>query len=169
MGLCRCREHGVGILAHSVLGKGLCTGKHAADHVFPDDDERSSVAVDATVIPLHSLQWGFQRGWRGAASRTAELSPDGCSQGGYAKDFSGPRWTEFCAATDKLKARCAALPLRFHCRFIAVSLLFHCCSTAFLLRFCCVSTAVSLLFHCCSTAVWLTDKLKARCCCLLPD
>ena len=22
-----CREHGVGILAHSVLGKGLCTGK----------------------------------------------------------------------------------------------------------------------------------------------
>jgi hypothetical protein len=37
----RCREHGVGILAHSVLGKGLCTGKHSADHIFSDDDERS--------------------------------------------------------------------------------------------------------------------------------
>ena len=60
-----CREHGVGILAHSVLGKGLCTGKHAADYIFPDDDERSS--------------------------------------GGYAKDFSGERWVQFCAATDKLK------------------------------------------------------------------
>ena len=36
-----CREHGVGILAHSVLGKGLCTGKHASTHIFPDDDERS--------------------------------------------------------------------------------------------------------------------------------
>jgi aryl-alcohol dehydrogenase-like predicted oxidoreductase len=60
-----CREHGVGILAHSVLGKGLCSGKHGVDHIFPDDDERS--------------------------------------KGGYAQDFSGPRWVEFCAATDKLK------------------------------------------------------------------
>ena len=36
-----CKDHGVGILAHSVLGKGLCTGKHAATYIFPDDDERS--------------------------------------------------------------------------------------------------------------------------------
>merc|ERR1712232_747044 len=36
-----CREHGVGILAHSVLGKGLLTGKYKRGHVFPADDERS--------------------------------------------------------------------------------------------------------------------------------
>ena len=54
-----------GILAHSVLGKGLCTGKHPADWIFPEDDERSS--------------------------------------GGYANDFSGERWRQFCAATDQLK------------------------------------------------------------------
>ena len=36
-----CREHGVGILAHSVLGKGLLTGKYKRGHVFPEDDERS--------------------------------------------------------------------------------------------------------------------------------
>ena len=33
--------HGVGILAHSVLGKGLLTGKYKRGHAFPDDDERS--------------------------------------------------------------------------------------------------------------------------------
>ena len=59
-----CKEHGVGILAHSVLGKGLCTGKHSADHIFPEDDERS--------------------------------------RGGYANDFSGERWQQFCAATDQV-------------------------------------------------------------------
>jgi aryl-alcohol dehydrogenase-like predicted oxidoreductase len=31
----------VGILAHSVLGKGLLTGKYKRGHVFPEDDERS--------------------------------------------------------------------------------------------------------------------------------
>jgi aryl-alcohol dehydrogenase-like predicted oxidoreductase len=35
-----CREHGVGILAHSPLGKGLLTGKYRPGHVFPEDDER---------------------------------------------------------------------------------------------------------------------------------
>ena len=36
-----CRKHGVGILAHSVLGKGLLTGKYRPGHVFPEDDERA--------------------------------------------------------------------------------------------------------------------------------
>ena len=31
----------MGILAHSVLGKGLLTGKYKRGHAFPDDDERS--------------------------------------------------------------------------------------------------------------------------------
>ena len=36
-----CRQTGIGILAHSPLGKGLLTGKYSAGHVFPEDDERS--------------------------------------------------------------------------------------------------------------------------------
>lgn len=35
-----CRKHGVGILAHSVLGKGLLTGRYKPGHTFADDDER---------------------------------------------------------------------------------------------------------------------------------
>lgn len=38
-----CREHGVGILAHSPLAKGLLTGKYKPGHVFPDDDERKGI------------------------------------------------------------------------------------------------------------------------------
>jgi len=37
-----CREHGVGILAHSVLGKGLLTGRYKPGHTFPHDDERAA-------------------------------------------------------------------------------------------------------------------------------
>jgi aryl-alcohol dehydrogenase-like predicted oxidoreductase len=36
-----CREHGIGVLAHSPLAKGLLTGKYTAETVFPSDDERS--------------------------------------------------------------------------------------------------------------------------------
>ena len=36
-----CKRTGIGILAHSPLGKGLLTGKYAPDHVFPEDDERA--------------------------------------------------------------------------------------------------------------------------------
>ena len=36
-----CREHGIGILGHSPLAKGLLTGKYTPDTTFPDDDERS--------------------------------------------------------------------------------------------------------------------------------
>ncbi len=36
-----CSHQGIGILAHSVLAKGLLTGKYGPDHVFPADDERS--------------------------------------------------------------------------------------------------------------------------------
>ncbi len=36
-----CRQTGIGILAHSPLGKGLLTGKYAPDHIFAEDDERA--------------------------------------------------------------------------------------------------------------------------------
>ncbi|MDE2700467.1 MAG: aldo/keto reductase [Gemmatimonadota bacterium] len=37
-----CRQTGIGILAHSPLGKGLLTGKYASGHVFSEDDERAN-------------------------------------------------------------------------------------------------------------------------------
>ncbi len=36
-----CEEHGIGILVHSPLAKGLLTGKYKPGHEFADDDERS--------------------------------------------------------------------------------------------------------------------------------
>lgn len=36
-----CRQTGIGILAHSPLGKGLLTGKYAPSHIFSEDDERA--------------------------------------------------------------------------------------------------------------------------------
>ena len=36
-----CERMGIGILAHSTLGKGLLTGRYRAGHRFPEDDERS--------------------------------------------------------------------------------------------------------------------------------
>ena len=36
-----CERHGIGLLAHSPLAKGLLTGKYAPSHRFPDDDERA--------------------------------------------------------------------------------------------------------------------------------
>ena len=36
-----CRHTGIGILAHSPLGKGLLTGKYAPGHIFSEDDERA--------------------------------------------------------------------------------------------------------------------------------
>jgi aryl-alcohol dehydrogenase-like predicted oxidoreductase len=38
-----CRDHGVGILAHSTLGKGLLTGRYSPGHVWSPDDERSNM------------------------------------------------------------------------------------------------------------------------------
>ena len=35
-----CYQNGLGIMAHSVLAKGLLTGKYKAGHIFEDDDER---------------------------------------------------------------------------------------------------------------------------------
>ena len=37
-----CEEHGVGILAHSPLGKGLLTGRYRPGHQFAEGDERRS-------------------------------------------------------------------------------------------------------------------------------
>ena len=36
-----CRAQGIGLIAHSTLGKGLLTGSYHPGHMFPDDDERS--------------------------------------------------------------------------------------------------------------------------------
>lgn len=38
-----CEQHGVGLLAHSPLAKGLLTGKYSPGYRFPDDDERSQM------------------------------------------------------------------------------------------------------------------------------
>ena len=37
-----CQEQGIGILAHSPLGKGLLTGRYRPGHQFPENDERST-------------------------------------------------------------------------------------------------------------------------------
>ena len=38
-----CETHGIGILPHSPLAKGLLTGKYTPSHQFPADDERSGM------------------------------------------------------------------------------------------------------------------------------
>jgi aryl-alcohol dehydrogenase-like predicted oxidoreductase len=39
-----CLENGVGVIAHSVLAKGLLTGRYRPGHRFPADDQRSSAS-----------------------------------------------------------------------------------------------------------------------------
>ena len=39
-----CQAHGVGVIVHSPLAKGLLTGKYTLDHEFAEDDERSRMA-----------------------------------------------------------------------------------------------------------------------------
>lgn len=39
-----CREHGIGVIPHSTLAKGLLTGRYKPDYTFPEDDERSRMA-----------------------------------------------------------------------------------------------------------------------------
>jgi myo-inositol catabolism protein IolS len=39
-----CASHGIGVIAHSPLAKGLLTGKYGPDFRFADDDERSRMA-----------------------------------------------------------------------------------------------------------------------------
>ena len=56
----RCREHGVGILAHSTLGKGLLTGRYKAGHEWLPDDERSNmVDFHGALSPLSALAAGL--------------------------------------------------------------------------------------------------------------
>lgn len=38
-----CREHGIGVIVHSPLAKGLLTGKYGPGTTFPADDERSQL------------------------------------------------------------------------------------------------------------------------------
>ena len=49
-----CREHGVGIIVHSPLAKGLLTGRYTSASTFPPDDERSGFAdFKGTVFAEH--------------------------------------------------------------------------------------------------------------------
>ena len=61
-----CREHGVGILAHSVLGKGLCTGKHPADKVWAEDDERGT---DQYNLDFEGERWSGPNGFVAATDK----------------------------------------------------------------------------------------------------
>lgn len=64
-----CQKHGIGVIAHSPLAKGLLTGKYRPGHRFPADDERVRNAVFDqvraerawTVIPA-LREWAEQRG-----------------------------------------------------------------------------------------------------------
>lgn len=40
-----CLENGIGVIPHSVLAKGLLTGRYSPGHVFPPDDERHTAAA----------------------------------------------------------------------------------------------------------------------------
>ena len=40
-----CQAHGIGVIVHSSLAKGLLTGKYTLDHKFAEDDERSWMAA----------------------------------------------------------------------------------------------------------------------------
>jgi len=40
-----CQAHGIGVIVHSTLAKGLLTGKYTLDHKFAEDDERSWMAA----------------------------------------------------------------------------------------------------------------------------
>jgi myo-inositol catabolism protein IolS len=40
-----CGEHGIGVIVHSPLAKGLLTGKYTPEHQFAPDDERSWMAA----------------------------------------------------------------------------------------------------------------------------
>ena len=37
-----CSENGIGIMAYSPIGRGLLSGKYSPEHVFPNDDQRST-------------------------------------------------------------------------------------------------------------------------------
>ena len=64
-----CKEHGIGVIVHSPLAKGLLTGKYVPDYKFPEGDERSWMA-------------GFQGGRFADALRVADkLKAWAASQG----------------------------------------------------------------------------------------
>lgn len=64
-----CREHGIGVINHSPLAKGLLTGRYTKDHVFPKDDERSWMAAfqgerfsSALAVADKLKAWAEKRG-----------------------------------------------------------------------------------------------------------
>ena len=64
-----CRENGIGVIAHSVLGKGLLTGRYKPGRPFPDDDDRRGRAHfdDETFAPIFTVtqklkEWAVDHG-----------------------------------------------------------------------------------------------------------
>jgi myo-inositol catabolism protein IolS len=64
-----CEAHGIGVIAHSPLAKGLLTGKYTPDYRFADDDERSRMAgfqgarfADALRVADALKQWAAAQG-----------------------------------------------------------------------------------------------------------
>ena len=88
-----CEAHGIGVIVHSPLAKGLLTGKYTPDHKFPEDDERSWMAAFQTerfasalrvadalkAGPRHrataSLNWRLPGRWRIRRSHPASSAP----------------------------------------------------------------------------------------------
>jgi aryl-alcohol dehydrogenase-like predicted oxidoreductase len=64
-----CRENGIGVIAHSVLGKGLLTGRYTPGQPFPDDDDRKGRAHfdDEAFAPIFQVteklkEWAVDHG-----------------------------------------------------------------------------------------------------------
>ena len=62
-----CERHGIGVLAHSPLAKGLLTGRYRAGHRFADDDERAHSARFRGASLAHYVE---------VADRLQELAAD---------------------------------------------------------------------------------------------
>ena len=64
-----CREHGVGVIVHSSLAKGLLTGSYTPDFKYPPDDERSWMAAfqgerfaSALSVAKQLEEWAEEKG-----------------------------------------------------------------------------------------------------------
>lgn len=64
-----CRDHGIGVIAHSVLGKGLLTGRYKPGQPLPNDDDRGGRGHfdDETFKPIFPVteklkEWAADHG-----------------------------------------------------------------------------------------------------------
>jgi myo-inositol catabolism protein IolS len=66
-----CQAHGIGVIVHSPLAKGLLTGKYTPDHKFAEDDERSGMAAFQGQRFASALQVADElKAWAAARGRT---------------------------------------------------------------------------------------------------